>query len=31
MASEYVKLDEYGVNEVTGMDACGSYGVERGA
>ncbi len=29
MASEHVKLDEYGVTKVTGMYACGSYGVER--
>ncbi len=29
MASECVKLDELGITKVTGMDACGSYGVEK--
>ena len=28
MVSECVKLDEYGVTKVAGMNACGSYGVE---
>lgn len=31
MANEYEKLDEYGVTKVTGMNACGSYGVEKGS
>ena len=29
MASDCVKLDEYGVTKVTGMNACRSYGAER--
>ena len=29
MASDGVKLDESGVIEATGMNACGSYGVKR--
>ena len=29
MASDCVKLGEYGVTKATGMNACGSYGAER--
>lgn len=29
MASECMNMDEYGVSKVTGMNACGRYGVER--
>ena len=29
MASDGVKLEQYGVPKVSGMNACGSYGVKR--